>query len=289
MAKEKNAGVLPVFGSLGDRPLTFGEQMRLIIQLSIPSILAQISATVMQYIDAAMVGSLGASATGAIGLVASTTWLFNGLSTAIATAFSVQVAQLIGAQRQNEAKNVLRQSLIVSLICGILISALGISISGSLPVWLGGKSEILDGASAYFLVFAIAVPFNLMRLLAGSMLQCSGDMRTPSILNASMCGLDVIFNYFLIFPTRAVSLFGMDVTVWGAGMGVAGAALGTALSETVVAVIMLYMVCLRSPALRITKGGSWKITANCMRTALRIAVPIAVERGILGAAQETST
>ena len=289
MAKEKTAGVLPVFGSLDDRPLTFREQMRLIIQLSIPSILAQISATVMQYIDAAMVGSLGASATGAIGLVASTTWLFNGLSTAIATAFSVQVAQLIGAQRQGEAKNVLRQSLIVSLICGLLISALGISISGSLPVWLGGNAEVMEGATSYFLVFAIAIPFNLMRLLAGSMLQCSGDMRTPSILNAAMCGLDVIFNYFLIFPTHTVSLFGMDITVWGAGMEVAGAALGTALSETVVAIIMLYMVCLRSPALRITDGGSWKLTANCMRTALRIAVPIAVERGILGAAQVTST
>ena len=196
----KTAGATPVFGNLGDRPLAFREMMMLIIKLSIPSILAQISATIMQYIDAAMVGSLGANATGAIGLVASTTWLFNGLCMAIATGFSVQVAQLIGAERGGEAKNVLRQSLIVCLLSGLIIGAAAVGISFYLPTWLGGEEGVLGGAHAYFFVFGAAIPFNLMRILTGNMLQCAGDMKTPSILNASMCGLDVIFNYFLIFP-----------------------------------------------------------------------------------------
>ena len=286
---EKTSGTTPVFGNLVDRPLAFREMMVLIIKLSIPSILAQISATIMQYIDAAMVGSLGTSATGAIGLVASTTWLFNGLCMAIATGFSVQVAQLIGAERGGEAKNVLRQSLIVCLVAGLVIGSIAVGISFPLPVWLGGETDVLDGAHAYFLIFGAAIPFNLMRVLTGNMLQCAGDMRTPSILNASMCGLDVIFNFFLIFPTRTVSLLGIEMTMPGAGMGVAGAALGTALSETVVAFIMLYIVCFRSPALRITRGGSWALTVPCLRTAVRVAVPIAVERGILGAAQVTAT
>lgn len=281
--------VTPVFGNIGDRTLSSREMMVLIIKLSIPSILAQISATIMQYIDAAMVGSLGTNATGAIGLVASTTWLFNGLGMAAATGFSVQVAQLIGAERGAEAKNVLRQSLIVCFLFGLLMGTIGSLISPHLPIWLGGKEEVIPGAHSYFLVFATAIPFNLMRVLTGNMLQCAGDMRTPSILNASMCGLDVIFNYFLIFPTRTVSLFGAEFTVWGAGNGVAGAAMGTALSEVVVAFIMLFVVCFRSPALRITKGGSWRLTVPCLRTALKVAIPIAVERGILGAAQVTAT
>ena len=289
MASGNTQVVTPVFGDIGDRPLSSREMMALIIKLSIPSILAQISATIMQYIDAAMVGSLGTNATGAIGLVASTTWLFNGLCMAIATGFSVQVAQLIGAGRGAEAKNVLRQSLIVCLLFGLLIGSAATGISAQLPIWLGGKEEVIPGAHAYFLVFGTAIPFNLMRILTGNMLQCAGDMRTPSILNASMCGLDVIFNYFLIFPTRTVALFGAEFTVWGAGNGVAGAAMGTALSEVVVAIIMLIIVCFRSPALRITKGGSWRLTAPCLRTAVKVAIPIAVERGILGAAQVTGT
>jgi len=126
--------VTPVFGDIGDRTLSSREMMALIIKLSIPSILAQISATIMQYIDAAMVGSLGTNATGAIGLVASTTWLFNGLGMAAATGFSVQVAQLIGAERGTEAKNVLRQSLIVCFLFGLLMGTIGCLISPHLPV-----------------------------------------------------------------------------------------------------------------------------------------------------------
>lgn len=285
----KNTAATPVFGNLDGRTLSSREMMSLIVKLSIPSILAQVSSIIMQYIDAAMVGSLGATATGAIGLVASTTWLFDGLCMAIATGFSVQVAQLIGAERGTEAKNVLRQSLIVCLICGIIIGSAASYISFFLPTWLGGKEEVLAGAHSYFLVFATAIPFNLMRILASNMLQCAGDMRTPSILNASMCGLDVIFNYFLIFPTRIVSLFGIELTVWGAGNGVAGAAMGTALSGVIVTIVMLFVVCFRASALRITKGGSWRLTIPCLRTALRVAVPIAIERGILGAAQVTAT
>ncbi len=79
------------------RPMTSGEQLRLTVALSVPAIVTQLSAIVMQYIDAAMVGSLGANASASIGLVSTTTWLFWGLCAAASTGFSVQVAHRIGA------------------------------------------------------------------------------------------------------------------------------------------------------------------------------------------------
>ena len=114
-------------------------RMGLIVRLSIPSILAQVSSILMQYIDAAMVGSLGASASAAIGLVASSSWLLGGLCTAAATGFSVQVAHMIGAGRDGEARNVLRQALVSALCMGVLLAAIGASLSFPLPVWLGGR------------------------------------------------------------------------------------------------------------------------------------------------------
>ena len=57
------------------REMTQGEKLRLIISLSIPSILAQISATVMFFIDASMVGHVGAKASGAVGLIETTGWV----------------------------------------------------------------------------------------------------------------------------------------------------------------------------------------------------------------------
>lgn len=73
------------------------EKLNLIVGLSIPSMLAQISTVMMFFIDASMVGHLGAEASASIGLIESTTWLIGSLLSAAATGFSVQVAHFIGA------------------------------------------------------------------------------------------------------------------------------------------------------------------------------------------------
>ena len=289
------------------------EYLRQVIQLSIPAVLAQISSIIMQYIDAAMVGSLGATATAAIGLVSSTTWLFGGLCVSAATGFSVQVAQRIGGEQEKEARDVLRQAIVCTLLFGAIVSAVGIGISSQLPVWLGGAEEIRRDASRYFLIYACALPAAQMRHTAGSALQCSGDMKVPSRLNIMMCGLDVIFNSLLIFPTRQVSLFGISATVIGAGMGVTGAALGTALAEAVTAVLMLYAVCFRSEKLRLAGPSCWRkrsrrmrpqgelsetvpvmeekfqLQPKCLRTALRLALPMAFEHTIMCGAHIAET
>ena len=258
-----------------------------VIALSIPAILAELSSMAMQYIDAAMVGSLGASASAAIGLVSTSTWLLGGLCISVANGFSVQVAHLIGGGDAEAARRVLRQALVVALLFGGVLSALGISVSSGLPVWLGGDPEIQADASRYFFIYACAIPAVQMRQLAGSMLQCSGNMRTPSILNAAMCGLDVIFNSLLIFPQ--ISLPILKIVIPGAGLGVTGAALGTALAEWVTAFLMITAVCFRSPSLRLRRGESWRLERSCMRKAVRIAVPMAFEHSVMCGAQIAST
>ena len=185
---------------------TLAEQMALVLRLSVPAILAEVSSTAMNYIDSAMVGSLGANATAAIGLVASTTWLFGGLCIAMVTGFSVQIAHLIGGGRRAEAQSVVRQGLMAALLWGALLSLAGVFISGGLPRWLGGAADVCPDSSRYFFIYACALPFVLLRQTAGGMLQCSGDMRTPSALNILLCTLDVVFNTLLIFPARTVAL-----------------------------------------------------------------------------------
>ena len=78
--------------------ISLRKQIWLTLQLSAPAIMAQLSVIVMQYIDAAMVGRLGAAPAASIGLMSTTTWLFNGLCSAAAMGFSVQVAHLVGAK-----------------------------------------------------------------------------------------------------------------------------------------------------------------------------------------------
>ncbi len=238
MKKVKNSEVLLSYIREG-RTMTQREKLWLIVQLSVPSILAQISATVMFFIDASMVGHLGAKASAAIGLVESTGWLLGGLASAANMGFSVQVAHFIGANDFEAARRVLRQSLVCCLIWALMISLISILIAPSLPYWLGGSEEIARDASLYFAIFGFCGIFFQMEGLAGSMLKCSGNMKIPSMLNIGMCVMDVGFNYLFIYL--------LD-------MGVVGAAVGTGVAMLITAVLMLYFLLVRSNMLGIFRG-----------------------------------
>ncbi len=270
--------------------MTVRQQIYLAAQLSLPSIFAQISSVVMQYIDASMVGSLGANAAASIGLVSTTTWLFMGLCSSVAAGFAVQVAHLLGAKDDRGARAVLRQALVLSSVFALLLATVGGSISHALPRWLGGDEAILSDASTYFLIYALSLPFLQLHMLAGSMLRCSGNVSVPSILNVLMCLLDVVFNLFLIFPTREYEIGQYDILLPGAGLGVKGAALGTALAMVVTALLMLYFLCFRSPELRLWRRREKLVfDRTCLHRALRIGAPMGGERFVMCGAQIMST
>ncbi len=257
------------------RAMTRAEKLRLIAQLSVPSILSQMSATVMFFIDASMVGSLGARQSASIGLVESSTWLFSGLLSAASMGFSVQVAHAIGANDFERARRILRQGLVCALAFSLALMLLGVAIHSRLPYWLGGGSDIAGDSSMYFLIFSLALPFYQLQNLSGSMLKCSGNMRVPSILNILMCLLDVVFNYFFIFI---------------AGLGVPGAALGTLCAIAVSASLMAWSLLFRSPYLALKgRPGSFRPTADCVGTAFKIGAPMGLQQILMGGAQIVST
>ena len=252
-----------------------------VLMLSIPSILEQIVVTAMEYIDAAMVGHIGAEATAAIGIVSSSTWLLHGVLVGLYNAFSIQIAQYLGADRQQDARGVLRQAMLFNLAAGLAAAAFGIGISGHLPGWLGADVSLQANASAYFAIWSAALPFTMAMGMYTSMLRASGDALTPGLISVLVCVLDVVFNFFLINPTR--TLWG--ITVWGAGLGVPGAALGTALATVVGGLLALCILLFREGPLCIRKPGSWKITRACIRNLGKVGVPLAAERAALSSAQ----
>lgn len=272
------------------RTMNSRERLDLIVRLSIPSILAQLSVIIMFYIDASMVGSLGANASASIGLVETTGWLFGGLCSSAAIGFSVQASHRIGAGDYVGARAVLRQGLVSTLLFGVLIAAIGCAISGPLPRWLGGTESIAETSSHYFRIFALSLPMMQLNYFSGGMLRSSGNMRVPSALNIQMCVLDVLFNALLIFPTREYTLGGWQLTIPGAGLGVAGAALGTAAAETVTALLMTAYLCRRSPELALTRErGSFRPTRATLREALRTGLPVGGEHAVMCGAQILST
>lgn len=251
---------------------TLAPQLRLVWQLSLPAILTQITTIAMQYIDSAMVGALGADASAAIGLVASSTWLFGGVTTAVSAGFSVQVAHRIGAGEDTEARTVVRHGLAAALTLAALLALLGLGICRQLPYWLGGGADICADASAYFLTFSLMLPFSQLNSLTAGFLQCAGDMVTPSVLNAVMCGLDVVCNALLI-----------------PHFGVLGAGMGTALACALVSLAMAWCCCVRNAQLRLRRGETHAFRPEILKKAFRIGAPVAVQEIAMNGAMVAST
>lgn len=274
---------------ISGKSMTASQQIGLTVRLSIPAILAQISSIVMQYIDASMVGRLGANASGAIGLVSSTTWLFGGLCIAVTTGFTVQIAQAVGAGEEKNARNIMKQGIIIALCISAMLALIAALISTPLPRWLGGEAAIQKMASQYFLVYMLGLPALQMNSIAGGMHQSSGNMRLPGILNVMCCVMDVFFNMLFIFQTRSVQINSITFTMPGLGLGVAGAALGTITAEAVTCAIMVTALLWKNRTLHLRKGEHLRFHRDTLARAVKIGAPVGLEQMVMCSAYVMST
>lgn len=257
------------------RDMARREKLNLIVGLSIPSMLAQISTVMMFFIDASMVGHLGAEASASIGLIESTTWLIGSLLSAAATGFSVQVAHFIGANDFVKARQVFRHALICGLLFSFCLALIGVAIHLPLPYWLGGGSDIADNSSRYFLIYALALPFIFLYHTSEMMLKSAGNMHTPSVMAILVCICDVVFNYLFIYIFK---------------MGVVGAAYGTALAYICISLPNLWLAACQNKILNLRQDAArFHWVKEYVRNACKISIPIAIQNILMSGAQIVST
>ncbi len=259
----------------GGEPLLRREQLKLAWLLGLPAMLAQLGTIIMEYIDAGMVGRLGSEQAASIGLVATSTWIFGGFCFANSSGFSVQVSQLIGSRNYAKARAVMRKGFLSVLGFSLVLSFLGLLISPFLPHWLGGDAEICADASAYFAIFCAFLPVMQIAVTSCSMLQASGNMKIPSIVEVSACILDVGLNYLFIYV--------LD-------MGVKGAALGTGLATMITHAFALWYLFIVCPELNILQdSGSWIPDRESLKAAFGISGPMWLQNIISRGAYVMST
>ena len=268
-----------------NRELPLIRKIRIALQLSLPIILAQLTVIAMQYIDAAMVGQLGAQASASVGLVSSSIWLTTDLALAPVFGYSVLISHRAGANDAVDSRNVFRQGIKVSLITAGIFAVIGSALAFPLPAILGANQEIRHDASIYFLIVCLCLPLTNLGFYAMKSLQAVGDTKTPGLWSIARCFLNVVFNAFLIYGDFTVA----GLHFRGAGLGVAGAALGTVLANTLVGFILLLIGAVREPFLRILRSESAPIRMDVFKSSLKIALPMAMESIALNGAQVAST
>lgn len=213
VTKEKESKMLPV-----------------IFTLALPTMIEQLLQTAVQYIDTAMVGSLGTRATAAVGATTTVSWLIGSTISALGVGLLAVISQAIGAGKPEKARKAAGQAVTLVLIAGIFFTLFTVSLSGVIPVWMHVDADIRSLSSRYFLIIYSTMLFRTASIIFGTVLRASGDTKTPMLVGGAVNLINIVLNFFLIYSTRIINVFGKHITVYGAGLGIEGAAAASAAS-----------------------------------------------------------
>ena len=247
-----------------------------VLSLAWPTMLEQLLQTAVQYIDTAMVGSLGTQATAAVGSTTTVGWLVGSSISAFGVGFLAYISQALGAGEQDRARKAAGQSVLAVLVTGLFFTAVTLSLSPLVPVWMQVDPSIRSLAARYFFILYLPMLPRTASVIFGTVLRAAGDSRTPMRVGLVVNALNVVLNYLLIYPSRRISLFGLSLPMWGAGWGVVGAAAASAIAFAfggLAITLALYRHPLISP-----RGQSLRPDGSVLRPCLRVAFPNMLQR-----------
>ena len=252
------------------------EMTPVILTLAWPTMFEQLLQTAVQYIDTAMVGSLGTQATAAVGATSTVSWLVGSTIAAISIGFLAYISQADGAGDLEKVSRASAQAVLATLVIGLFFTALCVGVSSRVPLWMQVEEDTRDLAAKYFLILYAPMLFRTASIIFGTLLRAAGDTRTPMLVGCGVNAANVILNFLMIYPTRQAVLFGFAVTIPGAGMGVMGAGIASAIAFTLGGVAIAIALW-RHPRLSF-RGRSLKPDWSVLGPCMKVAVPNAIQR-----------
>lgn len=252
------------------------QMLPIILSLALPTMFEQLLQTAVQYIDTAMVGSLGTQATAAVGATTTVNWLIGSTISAIGVGFLAVISQTFGAGNKQKACKVAAQAVSTVIAVGLFFTVLTLSLSGVVPALMRVDTEIRDSASRYFFILYTPMLFRTANIIFGTLLRAVGDTKTPMKAGAAVNIINIVLNFLLIYPERTIEVSGNRFTVIGAGLGTEGAAIASAVSYLfggIIITIALFRHKEISP-----KGESIKPDIAVLKPCLRIAFPNMLQR-----------
>lgn len=252
------------------------KMLPVIIALSWPTMLEQLLQTAVQYIDTAMVGSLGTSATAAVGATTTVNWLIGSTVSALGVGFLAFISQSFGAGEKERAKRASGQAVLTVLVVGVFFTVLTTAMSSKVPVLMRVEESIQESASKYFLILYIPMLFRCASIIFGTVLRAVGDTKTPMRAGIAVNIINVVMNFFLIYPTRELTFMNFRFSVFGAGLGIVGAAAASAVSYAVGGIVISVMLW-RHPEIS-PRGQNISPEPLILKQCLRVAFPNMLQR-----------
>ena len=252
------------------------EMIGIILSLAWPTMLEQLMQTTVQYIDTAMVGTLGTDAMAAVGSTGTINWLVSGSIGALSIGFLSYIAKACGAGDLKNAKRAAGQAVLMVVVVGSFFTLITVGVSSYLPTWMQVEEGIRKLAGNYFLILYAPMLFRTATIIFGNILRAVGDTKTPMKIGILVNGINVILNFLFIYPVREVEIMGKNMILYGTGWGVLGAAAASAIAFCTGGILITAAV-FRHPLIS-PKGQKVKPQWDILQPCLKVAIPNMLQR-----------
>ncbi|MBQ6508410.1 MAG: MATE family efflux transporter [Flexilinea sp.] len=229
-----------------------------LVHLALPAIIQQMLGSLLQYVDTAMVGHLGAASTAAVSTSTSVNWLVHSLPNGFAIGLLALLSQAYGRGDKDGMKRLSALGCRLVIVLGIMITAICLGVSPFLPGWMQADVSIRKDASAYFFIVSVPLFFFVSNSIFASCMHAVKDTRTPMIVNLSANVLNVLLNWLFIYKLS---------------LGIYGAAYATAVS-TAAGGAGMFIAYRRKSELRISLREALERDRDLLEKVLRVALPV---------------
>ncbi len=240
---------------------------RKLLLLLIPIIAEQFLNSLMGMADSMMVSNVGAAALSGVSLVDSINILIVQAFNAMATGGVIICSTCIGQRDLKRANEAARQVLLVSTTLSVTVMILGLIFRTGILSLVFGRvdADVMNAAGIYFLLTILSYPAVAIAAAAGAIFRAQANTRLP--MNVAIV-------------SNIINVAGNALLIWGAGLGVTGAALATLFSRIFSAVVLMWM--LRDSKYEISIRNYLKIRpdANKIHKILAMGIPNGIENSM---------
>lgn len=242
--------------------MTEGNIWKQILLFSVPLVLGNLLQELYNTVDSVIVGNyVGSYGLAAVSAGTALINLFIAFSQGSAVGAGVLIAQYLGAEDQKATHSAVHTSLAVSVVLGAVLSVLAFLFGGKILIWMNTPESVLGEASIYLRIYGIGILFNIVYNMAAAIINAAGNAKKSLEYLGVASVLNIILDLILIA---------------GIGLGAAGAAIATTISQLVSCVLALFYL-MRSKEIyrvevkkiRIQKGMLFRIIALGLPTGIQ--------------------
>lgn len=250
-----------------NRDMVSGPLFSNIIFYTIPIILTSILQLLFNAADLVIVGQFcGSISVAAVGATGSITGLLVNFFIGLSVGSGVAVAHGLGSRMDQEVHNTIHTSIPVALVCGVIVTVVGVLLSEDLLRMMGTPENVLQLSAVYMQIYFAGVTFTMIYNFCASILRAAGDTKSPLIYLSIAGVINVVLNVFF-------------VRVWH--MNVAGVALATTISQAISAVLVLIALMRRTDACRLELK-KMRFYKHQLSKIIRIGVPAGIQSSLFG-------